>query len=329
MKFELPCAVVRDLLPSYVENLTEAETTALLRCHLDQCRDCRSHYEAMVEGTKIPQADSKEVDYLKTVRKKHRKRIIKAVIAAVILVLSAVFAQLFLIGTPAGADSVAAQVTPGATVDAISLSFLNADSVRVLTDLQIQTIDDVIEITARNVLVSPIHPSEEVSVSLNLSGIREVRAFGETIWKDGIVIEGHTLRLMRNQTEFTGNASEVNKLIRNMDLDVPHTLELQTKQEPYGIVLHFTNPIAENRRFLIEGSACLLLSLVDNLGEVSWDDPSGYCDSLTLKDAENMLSLMTDSYNQSNHTQFAPLESIKDYGADAYHLQILRNILGV
>ena len=43
MKADLPCAVVRDLLPSYVEGLTEAETTAAVKNHLESCESCRKH----------------------------------------------------------------------------------------------------------------------------------------------------------------------------------------------------------------------------------------------------------------------------------------------
>ena len=37
MKDNLPCAVVRDLLPIYVEGLTEPETNAAVEAHLKTC----------------------------------------------------------------------------------------------------------------------------------------------------------------------------------------------------------------------------------------------------------------------------------------------------
>ena len=36
-KQDLPCAVVQDLLPLYVEGLTQAETSAAMDAHFSQC----------------------------------------------------------------------------------------------------------------------------------------------------------------------------------------------------------------------------------------------------------------------------------------------------
>ena len=36
---KLPCAVVRDLLPLYAENLTEDETKKLVDEHLESCEE--------------------------------------------------------------------------------------------------------------------------------------------------------------------------------------------------------------------------------------------------------------------------------------------------
>ena len=37
----LDCCVVRDLLPSYLEELTETETSAMVREHIEHCAACR------------------------------------------------------------------------------------------------------------------------------------------------------------------------------------------------------------------------------------------------------------------------------------------------
>lgn len=37
----LDCCVVRDLLPAYLEGLTEEETSAQVRAHLEGCENCR------------------------------------------------------------------------------------------------------------------------------------------------------------------------------------------------------------------------------------------------------------------------------------------------
>ena len=39
---KLDCCVVRDLLPSYIEELTEPETSAQVKEHLETCPPCRA-----------------------------------------------------------------------------------------------------------------------------------------------------------------------------------------------------------------------------------------------------------------------------------------------
>ena len=43
----LPCHIVRDLLPSYLEHLTGPETEADICEHLESCPDCRAARDAM------------------------------------------------------------------------------------------------------------------------------------------------------------------------------------------------------------------------------------------------------------------------------------------
>ena len=42
----LPCEVVRDLLPSYVDGLTSETTNGMLEAHLDSCPGCRAALSA-------------------------------------------------------------------------------------------------------------------------------------------------------------------------------------------------------------------------------------------------------------------------------------------
>lgn len=327
MKTELPCAVVRDLLPSYVEGLTEEETTSAVRDHLETCESCRTHYEAMAGDNAAPAAESKEVDYLKTVRKKNRTKIILAAVLAVVLVLGGVGGKLCIIGSPADADSIAVHVTPESGYATVNL--YNMDSASALINVKTQTENGIVNITARKALVSPFHRSGDHSLSVNIDGIKEIRAFGKTIWQDGTIIDAMTHRLIDRKTAYTGDAPAIGMILSGMNLDSPATLELQTEKEPYGVTVHFTDVIAENRRFLVEGNAYVLLALVENLGQVQWDDPSGYTDSVTLEEANAALPGLVESYNRSHGTDLVPLAGVKEYSADSCQLQILRNILGL
>ena len=67
---ELSCAIVEDLLPTYVERLTSEETNMAVEAHLASCPACAAKRTAM--GAKETEAagqnaeeTAREVDYLK------------------------------------------------------------------------------------------------------------------------------------------------------------------------------------------------------------------------------------------------------------------------
>ena len=74
----LPCEVVRDLLPSYVDGLTSDATNALLEQHLEDCPDCKSVLDAMrePEGRPVSEIDQKELDFLKKNKRRNRRMIL-------------------------------------------------------------------------------------------------------------------------------------------------------------------------------------------------------------------------------------------------------------
>ena len=51
MKNDLTCGVVRDLLPSYVENLLGEEAKEAVDRHLETCSACTAQKEAMAART--------------------------------------------------------------------------------------------------------------------------------------------------------------------------------------------------------------------------------------------------------------------------------------
>ena len=55
---ELPCEVVKDLLPSYLDGLTSEGTSRLVKEHLEGCRECADVMNAMQE----PDAPEEEGD---------------------------------------------------------------------------------------------------------------------------------------------------------------------------------------------------------------------------------------------------------------------------
>ena len=89
---KLPCAVVRDLLPLYAENLTEDETKKIVDEHLESCEECRQRLAEIDTKIDAPVDSSKPLMALK---KEIRKRRWFSAIVAALLVFVAVFTYFY------------------------------------------------------------------------------------------------------------------------------------------------------------------------------------------------------------------------------------------
>ena len=78
---KLDCCVVRDLLPSYIEELTEPETAAQVKAHLEGCPPCREVEAAMRAGLTVERAPKPSLHFLKRVK---RTRLIAALLTIVL-----------------------------------------------------------------------------------------------------------------------------------------------------------------------------------------------------------------------------------------------------
>ncbi len=342
MKINLPCAIVRDLLPSYAEGLTEAETTEAVKAHLDGCSNCAARYAAMTGGEAAEQADTgKEVDYLKTVRKKNQTKIMLAVVLAVALMLWAMAVKAFLIGSPCDGSGVLFDQTPFVYEDAMFYTFYSTDSGKALFHWNTEMQDGVVNITAREALVSPFHKSGSYTMTVPLKNVREIYLFGKLVWRD-MAIAPEITDLLKFRVPYVGNAAAVGALVDQLLASsadckwMPrHTLELQTAQEPYGLTIRYEGTLNDTQRVAADQISMLALALIDNLGSASWTAPEGggtrpvfSSGELSLDIANKRIQRLTGEFNENRGTDWDIRESIKDYAQDTYTLQQLCMLIG-
>ena len=77
----LDCCVVRDLLPSYLEELTEAETTAMVKEHIEHCEACRQLENDMRVQVPVEKAPHRALKFLRRVK---RTRLMAAILSAIV-----------------------------------------------------------------------------------------------------------------------------------------------------------------------------------------------------------------------------------------------------
>ena len=102
---EIPCEVVQDLMPSYLDQLTSEVTNQIVEEHVEGCQSCREMLDQMRKGQENGgqnkeerERDQKELDFLKKNRKRNRRVVLFCGAAAALLAALVLFIRLFLVG---------------------------------------------------------------------------------------------------------------------------------------------------------------------------------------------------------------------------------------
>ena len=330
MKNDLTCAVVGDLLPAYAEHLTAPETNEAVERHLAGCPDCAAKLSAMraPEPEPEPEETAREVDYLKKVKRRGWLRVTLAIVLTLAVLLGALAAKVFVIGSPASADTMAVRTwTAGGQLWVEVTSSVSANA---FWGWNTEVENGAAHITAREVIVSPIHPSAYGKIGVPLEGVEEVYLCGRLIWQDGAAITRETLDLMEAKTPYVGNASAVGRLIGCTEIPQlgGYTLSLQTGAEPYGCTVEFQTVMGTESRVdeIMERAAFRLLALVGNLSEVSWTytDVTGevHTGAVTEADYLPLIENPLPGYGGVPSPQELDVQdSLKDYTDTAAHFQ--------
>ena len=322
MKNDLTCAVVRDLLPSYVEGLTSEETNRAVESHLSACPDCMARKNAMAAPAEPAETaeQSREVDYLKTVKRKSGRRVVLAIACTLAVILAGVALKLFVIGEPASRDGMSWSMRCDET--AMDLRVYSTWSGVAYCRWDLENSDGIVRLTATQVLPSLLYDSADHRERISLEGVREVWIAGQLIWQDGVAISSGTMDLYAAKTPYVGDISALNRVANALNIQSrcgSYLNSLQTAQEPYGWTLEFSDVYTEKQAAWLDETmehdlAPLMLALVDNLGEVSW----------TYRTQDGALQTRTVTLPQISEALPRP---VKDYAASPAQLQQLCDLL--
>lgn len=340
MKHDLPCAVVRDLLPNYLEGLTSGETDQAMDAHLSACPGCAACKAAMT-GEEVPAAEAteqaREVDYLKKVKRRNLRRILFAVLCTVLLFVGGLALNIFVIGQPVTSAGVACSMVENGEV--LELTVMSTGSANAFKDWKAEIRDGAAYVTGRSVLVSGLYRDGSAKVDVPLDGVSQVYVCDQLVWEDGVPIFFQTRRLYDLKTPYVGDPSALNDIAGALEIR-PHVGDylnsLHTSGEPYRWTLEFTNDGWQgiNKKTHISEDmpryAAQILALVENLSEVGWtwtdEDGVFHEEFITLEQVNALLPEWTETYNAEYGTHWQALPSVKDYAASPAALQKLMNI---
>lgn len=289
----IPCTLVRDLLPLYIERLTAEDSDRLLREHLTACEDCRKQ-EALLRNsmdaalTDQRQEEKEEINYLKKIRRSGRRKLLFGFFAALALlaVLLGAGLKLYVFGYDANYELdkfFIQQMSDSTTAYTVHIQGHLTDEIYCRYELKTDSEgNDNLKIYAR--LPLPWEDDEDVeegsSFDFHLNS-SEIKGSLTTpfyyIGPNFSVLTTYDRQLFEAKNPYVGdmpaNMKLADLLITGAEFGTFES-ELETDEKPYIWTLQFTEPMDGQRVDVFERSmpqkACLLLALIDNLDEVRW-----------------------------------------------------------
>jgi len=343
MSVQLTCAIVRDLLPSYVEGLASGETRAAVEEHLASCPDCaRLRDELAAPVAEIPaglaEETAREVDYLKKVKRRGWRRVGLAILATALLIALGLAAKVFIIGTPAQEQELTAWFREENGV--LILSASTPYSATAYWGWDVEREGDTAYVTARSVLVSPLFRKGGGSVEIPMEGLKKVYLCGRDgrlVWQEGVEIRRNAWLLYERKTPYVGDAPAVGRLAEALGAQGlgSYTNSVRTSERPYRWTMEFSDIFSGaaeerlNREMTI--IAWQMLALVGNLDEFAWTYtvPGGETKEqvFTVSDADEQLPALAEEWNQRNGESRPAPAGIKSCADSPAAVQRLRELL--
>ncbi|MBO4289364.1 MAG: DUF4825 domain-containing protein [Lachnospiraceae bacterium] len=274
---KLPCEVIKDLLPSYIDKLTSGTTSELIKEHLKNCESCRAAYNSMCvpeAGMDWEEQEKKEIDYLKKNKKRNRKIVAWSIVGALVLAVSVLAVRVFMIG-----DGNFTNWYPMDLIIEGNMMTFNAvpmDSASAITKLTYEEEDGVVTVKARAVLVG-LYKGSRQGEYIAKEPIREVRIGNRTIWADGATVSPLASDLFAARHDYIGDMPANSRLADAMSLGAflgPYTNELETAKEPYGWKIDLAMAIPETslaqKEQDMEAFGLVMIALTGNLDHVTF-----------------------------------------------------------
>ena len=318
MKQNISCAIIRDLIPTYLDELTSEETKQMMEAHFAECRECRTILEELREpkrDEKEVYCEEKELDFLKKNKKKSKFIFSTAVIISIAGILAGIIFPFF-------------------TKHELSYGEVNTDVT--VGDIQIENTnvnDGMVSLTARSSGTYGIRrvdfSEKDGVVSVKIIGardkiwtspvyetkyhtthtIKKIEMDGNTIWENGMTISDETLAVYHTAHPYVGNHvknGETLSALKVSDLFGAYTMQLQTSQEPYGMTIILEKPIEKQKEAYLKNymgfAAYNCMAVIDNLSDVTvqYETEEGRQEiTWNLETAQQLLGHSVKEYRKS------------------------------
>ncbi|MBQ7077951.1 MAG: DUF4825 domain-containing protein [Lachnospiraceae bacterium] len=297
----IPCEVIKDLLPSYIDGLTTTVTNEVVSEHLKGCESCKAAYDSMrnssEEKQEVSNKDIKEIDFLKKNRKRNVMILVGSVVAAIVLIAGILFVRLQLIGNKVN-------------MAAIKYSIVKQDENKLVITIapdgekhsyksKISKSAEGVDIELSESLTNMFGAntgSYEIYVDID-EATKEIKLNNKTVWFDGTVITPGVAAAYIARHDYMGDMPANGKsalAVGLYDLIGSYTNELKSTEEPYEWIINLEEEVASSKQSMIEqgmiNRAYVILATVKNLGKITFNySVGGEAKTLTVEsgDASN------------------------------------------
>ncbi|MCR5344977.1 MAG: DUF4825 domain-containing protein [Lachnospiraceae bacterium] len=322
----IPCEVIKDLLPSYIDGLTADVTNGVVNEHIKECESCKAILESMKKGQEeapeVSAKDTKEIDFLKKNRKRNIAILVGSIVAAVVLIFGILFVRLQLIGNTVSMAAIKYSVIEqGDNKLAITIA---ADGEEHAYRSKVNKTAEGYDIDLSESLASVFGKnsgSYEIYVDID-DYTKEITLNGRVIWYDGTAITSGVAAAYDTRHEYMGDMPANGKsavAVGLYDLVGSYTNELKSAEEPYEWIINLEEDVASSKQSITEqgitSRAYAILAMIKNLGKVTFNyTVDGTPKTLTID-------------NSSASSFFG--EDIKNCYDDITKLQKLYDMIGI
>ncbi|MEG2329876.1 DUF4825 domain-containing protein [Anaerorhabdus sp.] len=305
---KLPCSIIREILPNYVDNCCEEEASILVKEHLDECDECRQIYTEMIRP--IKHAKDTNIDYLKRVKQKNRRKILISISIVILLFASFLLLKSYVFGVNSNDVSIKGNIVVDNGVIQYTVK-PNQPGV-IIKNYHIENTNLNYKKITYTLVKSFSSEYLESTIIIPLSSIDDL------VKIDNVIIESKTgqmytepfISLIDNRIKYVGDNVGVHNLleivgINNLSYDgnplmmidkSGYTIQLKTSSEPYAIKVIYNNEVKQEAIPDLKIKAELVLSAIDNCNTMIFEDSTGEILQVNFKDKFDSYFEIQDYY---------------------------------
>lgn len=275
---QLPCDVVRDLFPSYIDGLTSDTTNEIIKEHVEECAPCKEILRAM----QIPTAatfnaeEKKTVDFLKKNRRRNGIIALGSMLAAILVIGIALCLKTFFVGKYAYPELMAWDLEVSGK--RMELEVMLGQHLAV-SSVNYEEEAGVVKVSAEYVGRSIFNQeSNYTSEYIADEEITQVWIGDRIIWSRGEKISGMTSKVYNTAHEYMGDMSANFETAAALDMTYylgEFTNQLESSDKPYVWRMCLEEDISkierENKEQLMWSYACVLLAVIENLDGIEFE----------------------------------------------------------